>query len=187
MNGYLRLPLNLATRPLRNRRLFRTVVGGLIVLFLAAGGAASYFLVRSVTQRKADADVSADLELRIQAAGKERAEKAVLSEALKIRNDKLVAEVNAAIARKNFGWVDFFARLESALPPDCSIAEINPLELSGAGLQVTMKVITPGLPGLLTLIENLAAQKFSAVTMRSETAGGGRLITQIGFVYDGSH
>ncbi len=99
----------------------------------------------------------------------------------------LVAEVNAAIARKNFSWVDFFARLESALPADCSIAEINPLELSGTRLQVTMKVITPGLPGFSTLIENLAAQKFSAVTMRSETAGGGRLITQIGFVYDGSH
>lgn len=186
MNGTLRLPLNLATRPLQNRRLFRTIVGGLIVLFLLAGGAAAVLLVRSIGQRKADAAVSTDLELRIQAADKERADKDRLGDGLKRDNALFVAEINTAIARKNFSWVDFFSRLESALPPDCQIVEINPLELSGTAIRVAMKVATPDVSGLLKLIENLAAEKFSGISMRSETTGGGRKISEIGFVYEGS-
>lgn len=186
MNGGLRLPLNLATRPLRNRRLYRAVLGGLIVLFLLVGGAASFFLLRAVSQERADSLTSARLELSIQKADRERADKAGRGEALRKRNVDFISQVNGVIARKNFSWVDFFSRLENALPPDCSIAAVNPLELSGTTLSVTMKVITPGVPGLLTLIENLAGQKFKSVTMRSEVAGGGRLISEIGFVYDGS-
>ncbi|MBN1939372.1 MAG: hypothetical protein JW843_07290 [Candidatus Aminicenantes bacterium] len=186
MNGPLRLPLNLATRPLRNRRLFRTVAGCLVVLFLLSGGAAAYFLVRSAGRAKADARVSADLELRIQAAGKERAEKEGLAKESIKQNSVLAAEVNTAIARKNFSWVEFFALLEEALPPDCSLAAVNALELSGPGLHVSMRVITPDLPRLLTLIENLSSRRFYGVTMKNETAGGGRLISEIGFDYDGS-
>ena len=186
MNSGLRLPLNLATRPLRNRRLYRAVLGGLIALFLIVGGIASFLLLRATSQQRADSQASARLELSIQKADKERAEKTGLGEALRKRNVELVAQVNGVIDRKNFSWVDFFSRLETALPPDCSIAAVNPLELSGTSLFVTLKVITPGLPGLLTLIENLAGQKFKSVSMRSETAGGGRLISEIGFVYDGS-
>jgi len=187
MNGGLRLSVNLATRPLQNRRLFRTVIGILVVLFLLLGGGAGALLFRSTVRRQADDKAAADLELRIQASGKERAEKTGHSGAMKKKNAELVSEVNGVIARKNFSWVDFFSRLEQAMPPNCSIASVNPLQLSGTSLQVTMKVITPGLPDLLTLIENLAAGKFEDVTMRDELTGGGRLITEIGFVYDGSH
>jgi hypothetical protein len=187
MNGSLRLPINLATRPLKNRRLFRTAVGVLIVLFLVLGGGAGALLLRSSVRRQADDKAAADLELHIQAVGKERAEKTGQSEAMKKRDSDLVSEVNGVIARKNFSWVDFFSRLEQALPPQCLIAAVNPLPLSGTSLHVAMKVITPDLSELLVLIENLTARKFKDVTMRNELTGGGRLISEIGFVYDGSH
>jgi len=187
MNGSLRLPLNLATRPSRNRRLFRAVVGALTVLFLLLGGASALLLIRATHQRRDDLKASGELEIRIQQIDRERNQKNDLGKALENRDSNLVAEVNGAIARKNFSWVDFFSRLEKALPPDCLIAEINSLEMTGTSLRVVIKVATPGVPGLLTLIENLAAEKFLGVTMRNETAGGGRLISEIGFVYEGSH
>lgn len=186
MNGGLRLPVNLATRPLRNRRLFRSAVGIPVVLFLLLGGGAGALLLRSTARRQADNKTAAELELRIQASGKERAEKSGLSEAMRKMNADLVSEVNGVIVRKNFSWVDFFSRLEQALPPNCSIVAVSPLQITGATLQVTMKVITPGLPGLLTLIENLTARKFKDVILRDELSGGGRLISEIGFAYDGT-
>jgi len=185
MNGSLRLPVNLATRPLRNRRLFRTVAGFLIVLFLLLSGAAGAFLLRSDARRRADDRTAADLDLRISAAGKERGEKTGQSVAMEKRDSVFIAEINGVIARKNFSWVDLFVRLEKALPPNCVIASLNPLQLSGTSLPVTMKVLTPGLPALLALIQNLTDAKFANVTIRNELTGGGRLIGEIGFVYDG--
>lgn len=187
MNGGLRLSVNLATRPLESRRLYRAVLGTLIALFLVFGGGAGAFFIHSTIQGKTDERAAADFELRIQAADKERSEKAGQSEAMRLKNADLVAEVNGVIARKNFSWVNFFSRLEEALPPGCSIAAFNPLQMTGTNLQVSLKVLTPGLPELLILIENLSARKFQNVTMKNETTGGGRLISEIGFLYDGSH
>ena len=186
MSNGIRLPVNLASRPLRNHRLFRAILAGLVVVFLLLGGVAASFLIRASVRRSADIQASADLERRTQAADRERLAKDNEAEALAKRDNDVVTHVNTAIARKNVSWVNFFSRLENALPPDCSIAELSPLELSGTSIRVTMTVITPGLPGLLTLIQNLADQKFAEVTMRSETTGGGRLITVIGCVYEGS-
>ncbi len=187
MNGGLRLPVNLATRPIRNRRLFRAVCGSLIGLFLLFGGGAGFLLVHSAARSRSDEKASAKLERLIQDADREHGEKAGQSAALKKKYAELVAGINDVIARKNFSWVDFFSRLESALPPHASIGSINSLELSGTSLRVTMKILSPGLPGLLNFVEKLAAEKFTDVTMRSETTGGGHLISEIGFVYDGSH
>ncbi|HQF99261.1 MAG TPA: hypothetical protein PLX98_12765, partial [Candidatus Aminicenantes bacterium] len=98
----------------------------------------------------------------------------------------LVDVVNGVIVRKNFSWVGFFSRLEQALPPQCSVVSLSPLQLTETGLRVNMKVITPGLPGLLVLIENLTARGFKDVVLRDELIGGGRLICEIGFEYDGT-
>jgi hypothetical protein len=187
MNGGLRLPINLASRPIRNRRLYRVVCGVLIALFLVLGGGAGYILVRSTLRARADEKAAADLEQRIQVVDRERGQKTVLGTALRKKNADLVAGINEAIARKNFSWVDFFSRLEHALPPRALIGSINPLELTGTQLRVVLKVTSPGLPGLLLLVENLNKAKFKDVTVRNETTGGGRLISEVGFVYDGSH
>ncbi|MHB8054151.1 MAG: hypothetical protein ACYDH3_02755, partial [Candidatus Aminicenantales bacterium] len=171
----------------RNRRFYRVISGALNALFHLFGGGAGLLLVTSTLRARADGKVSADLERRIQEADRERSEKGLLNADLKKKNADLVAGINEAIARKNFSWVDFFSRLESALPPRASITSINPLEVSGTRLRVAMKIISPGLPGLLLMVENLAAGKFEEVTVRNETIGGGRLISEIGFVYVGSH
>lgn len=187
MNGFLRLPVNLATRPVRNRRLYRAACAALIVLFLVFGGGAGYLLVHSTLRARRDARVSAELERRMQAVDRERGQKTALGTSLRKKDTDLVAGVNAAIARKNFSWVDFFSRLEDALPPRSLIASINPLELAGTRLRIVLKIVSPGLPGLLLMVENLNKAGFKDVTVRNETAGGGRLISEIGFVYDGSH
>jgi hypothetical protein len=185
MNGDPRPRLNLASNPLRNRRLYRSAFGGLVVLFLLLGGGAGRMWIKSAAQSRADEKTAAELELRIQAAEKDRAEKTIQTEAMKKKNGDLFTEVNAVIDRKNFSWVDFFARIEEALPPNCSITSMSPLQLSGTRLQATFKVVTPGLAAVLTLIENLSARNFKNVSMTNEMSGGGRLICDIGLVYDG--
>jgi len=181
----LRPRLNLASHPLRNRRLYRTAFGGLVIFFLLLGGGAGRLWIRSAAQSRADEKMAAELELKIQAADKDRAEKANQSEAMKKKNGDLFTEVNGVINRKNFSWVDFFARIEEALPPNCSITSIKPLQLSGTRLQASFKVLTPGLPALLKLLENLDARNFKNVSMTNEISGGGRLICEIGLIYDG--
>jgi hypothetical protein len=185
MNGDPRPRLNLATHPLLNRRLYRTAFGGLVVLFLVLGGWAGRLWVKSAAQSRADEKTAAELELRIQAAEKDRAEKTIQTEVMKKKNGDLFTEVNAVIDRKNFSWVDFFARIEEALPPNCSITSMNPLQLSGTRVQAAFKVVTPGLSAVLKLIENLSARKFKDISMTKELSGGGRLICEIGLVYDG--
>jgi len=187
MNGNLRLPLNLASRPIRNRRLFRVICGALIALFIVFGGWAGYLLINSTLQARRDERASADMERRIQVLDRERGQKTALTTALRKKDAEIVGGINEAIARKNFSWVGFFARLESALPSRASIASFNPLELTGTRLRVVMKLASPGLPGLLLLVENLNKAGFTDVTVRNETTGGGRLISEVGFVYDGSH
>ena len=186
MNGGLRLPINLASRPLRNRRLFRAAVGIPVILFLLFGGAAGALLLHSTARRRADERTQAELERRIQAAGRERAEKTGQSQTMRKQDAELVDVVNGVIVRKNFSWVGFFSRLEQALPPQCSVVSLSPLQLTETGLRVNMKVITPGLPGLLVLIENRTARGFKDVVLRDELIGGGRLICEIGFEYDGT-
>ncbi|HPH44640.1 MAG TPA: hypothetical protein PL086_09305, partial [Candidatus Aminicenantes bacterium] len=111
MNGGLRLPINLATRPLRNRRLFRAAVGIPVVLFLLFGGGAGVLLLHSTARLRADERTRAELERRIQAAGRERAEKTGQSQTMRKQDAELVDVVNGVIVRKNFSWVGFFSRL----------------------------------------------------------------------------
>lgn len=187
MNGGLRLPVNLASRPIRNRRLFRVICGALIALFVVFGGWAGYLLVNSTLHARRDERASADMERRIQVLDRERAQKTALTTSLRKKDAEIIGGLNEAIARKNFSWVDFFSRLESVLPPRASIVSFNPLELTGTRLRVVMKIGSPGLHGLLLLVENLNKSGFTDVTVRNETAGGGRLISEVGFVYDGPH
>jgi len=186
MNGDPRMQINLATQPLRNRRFYRTVLGGLIVLFLVFGGGAGYLLVHSTFQSRADNKISAELELRIQAANKEQGEKVSQTGTMKKNDKDFVAGVNTVILRKNFSWVDFFARLEEALPPNCSITSINPLTMMETNLSASFKVVTPGSPEFNAFIINLITQKFKNISIRNEISGGGRFICEIGLVYDGS-
>ena len=187
MNGAPRLPINLASRPIRNRRLFHALCGVMIALFLVFGGGAGYLLVHSTLRARRDERASAEIERRIQVIDRERGQKTALEASLKKKDAELVARINEVIARKNFSWVDFFSRLENALPPRAQVESFNSLELTGTRLRVLMKLSSPGLPGLLLFVENLNKADFQDVTVRNETTGGGRLISEVGFVYDGSH
>jgi len=184
MNGWKRPAINLATHPLRNQRFFTSLIAALSIVFAALAGPAGFVLVRSSIQRHADDAVAADLEGRAAAADRERHDQTVRADSLSKANVEIVAHVNAAINRKRFSLVEFFSRLEEALPPGCEIAGAAPLQPGEDRLEARLTVIVPGLQNLLALINKLHDLGFKSIRFENETQVGGRLICDIGFVYE---
>ena len=120
------LNLNLATRPLRNRRLYNAairVLAGLIVVLAGLavfavvkyGGEASRIKTASAATRQVQNDAS--LEQKRLDADIDREEK--LSRAR-------IELVNGIILRKTFSWAGLLSELEQALPGPSYITGLSP-------------------------------------------------------------
>jgi hypothetical protein len=180
------VPVNLASRPLRNRRFFAAALLAFGAVFALAALAAGLSLAKS---RKLEAGARTDLEriARIsESARKEKdarsAEAAELSRKLK----DTVEAVNGIIQRKSFSLVDVLTRLEEALPAGSYVAGISPLEAAADRLDLRFRVVSPSLPELLALVQKLAGQGFKNISVKNEATVEGRLVSEITFSHEES-
>lgn len=178
------VPVNLASRPLRNRRLFTAALVAFAAVFALAALAAGLSIVKS---RKLEAGARSDLD-RIarlsESALKEKdalsAEAAGLSKKLK----DTVEAVNGIIQRKSFSLVDVLTRLEEALPAGSYVAGISPLEAADGRLDLRFRVVSPSLPELLSLVQKLAGLGFKNISVKNEATVEGRLVSEITFSHE---
>jgi hypothetical protein len=183
MNG-TKSNLNLASRPLRNRRFFFTLLGSAAVVFLAmaAGSTATYFKNRARTRTlRAEATRIEDLS---QAARKETATWTEQSRAGSKLNKGRVDAVNAIIQKKGFSWVRLFSLLEEAMPGPCFISSMAPLQENDGRVDVRFKIVSPGLSDLLSLIQKLDAAGFKAISVKNELQTAGQLVSEISVSYE---
>jgi Tfp pilus assembly protein PilN len=179
------LNLNLATRPLRNRRLYNAavrVLAGLIVVLAGLavfavvryGGGASRIRTASAGTRQVQNDAS--LEQKRLAADIDREEK--LSRAR-------IELVNGIILRKTFSWVGLLSELEQALPGPSYITGLSPSFTSTGAVALQMRVSSRGLDDLTAFITALTARGFKDIKVGGEQKdAAGRLLSEFSTTYE---
>jgi Tfp pilus assembly protein PilN len=179
------LNLNLATRPLRNRRLYnaavRALAGFIVVLAALAvfavvkyGGEASRIKAASAGTRKIQTDAGRE-EKRL-AADIEREEK--LSRAR-------IELVNGIILRKTFSWTGLLSDLEASLPGPSYITALNPSFTPTGAVALQMSVTSRNLDDLGAFITALNARGFKNILVGGEQRSqDGRVLTPISTTYE---
>jgi hypothetical protein len=121
------LRTNLSTRPFYNVRAVQAVLGGLVIVVLAATAFNAVQIVRLTGSQQT---------LGARAAEAEREAERLRSDATRIRSQinprelqtvsNAAREANGIIDRRAFSWTELFAQFESTLPPDVRITAVAP-------------------------------------------------------------
>ncbi len=180
---YIRL--NLASHPLRNRRLFFLLFFGLLalLLFVSILAGKTYVEYRTKT-REVKASIQNTERMIMDAQRAEKRLAVRLNDVVKTHQGK-VDLVNSIILKKSFSWLDFLADLEDALPDSSYIVSLAPAFTEGSRLQLRLRVVSAGVDDLVKLIENLRALKFNDIRLESEAEDAtGFLISNISLSYE---
>ena len=177
--------LNLASRPVRNRRFFRLAFGLLLGACLIAAAAAGWLLVRYAGGAQRARAETADLQFKIRSA---REETRLLTRAVANAEKALgstVALVNDAILRKRFSWTGLLSDLEASLPGRSFITSLTPGFAGEGSVVLKIGLVSSGLDDLLAFLKNLDVKKFSQVRIENETPSPqGQLVSEISVRYE---
>jgi len=177
--------VNLATRPLRNRRLF-FLLGGVLALALLVTSLAAvviffqFSLKKSAAGdglRKSDASIRADQteQKRLAARVKEAVGK----------DQEIIDTINGIILKKSFSWTDFLSKLEECLPDSSYILSLAIPQIDNTGIQFRIKVVSRDLEDFLALINKLLNLNFSQPRLESEERNDqGKLVSEISVTYE---
>lgn len=177
--------LNLATRPLRNRRFYRAAFAT-SVLVLAGLTALAVFLSLKygLAHRKARAAVSG-LEERIARAGAETSRFESTAAAAAKSDREKIDLVNAVIMRKSFSWTTLLSELEGALPESSYITSLAPNFAGESAVDLRIRVVSRNLDDLLALVDRLTERKFTRIRVDGEsTDERGQIASEITFSYE---
>jgi len=184
MNGPA-LNLNLATRPLRNRRLYAAAARGLAGLFVVLAGLAAFAILKYGGEASRLKAAMAETS-RIQAAAA-REEKRLTGDIE--REEKLsrarVDLVNSIILRKTFSWTGLLTDLEAALPGPSYITALSPSFTPEGAVALEMSVTSRSLADLEAFITALNARGFKNIKVGGEQRSeDGRVLTPISATYE---
>ncbi len=179
-----KISVNLAGRPLRNRRFFFGLSVSLILIFFAVAAISAGVFFSSRSREKALSASLAEVRKAAEEARQDRdAWTGQIREWAKTYRTT-VAALNAVLVDKHFSWVDFWTRLEEALPSRCVVTQVTPLVARGGSLDVRFKMTCPTLDDLLAFIQGLNGQGFKNISVRQEAQLGGQWISEIMFTYE---
>ena len=169
--------INLASRPLLNRRLFQFTAGAVGLGALVALILGVFVLTRFALKISRVRSEIAGVEQAIQAAEGERsAAQARVKQAL--GRDRISVDfANSVILEKSFSWAEFLSRLEKGLPDSSYILSMAPVALESHRVQFRLKVASRGLDDQLALINNLLELNFSQIRVEAEDVDTGGLLT----------
>ena len=185
MNHKSRLNLELASHPLRNKRLFFLCLFLLVVLTssVAVISGSLYFKFRNNLDR-----TQLKIEEIEQKKGRVQMEEIQIADQIEsdtAANQKKIDFINSLIYRKSFSWIDFLSDLENALPTRCYIVSLALSPRGELGMEVRVRVAAPTLPDLLDLITQMVKLGFEDVLIRNEEiATNGSLISEVSFIYE---
>lgn len=163
---------NLATRPFYNERLVKTVLVvalAAVALWTATNAATLYGLSR---RNGLLADEIRSEGLRASGA---RAEAETVRRGLDAAQLRAVsgaaAEANALIQRRTFSWTFLFNQLETTLPADVRLVEVQPQADKDGRLMVSLAVVSRRIEDLDEFIRGLERTgAFSGVVSRTDEA-----------------
>ena len=185
MRKQKRVNLNLASHPLRNRRLFFLLFGvlGVLVFLISAAGGYTYWKYSRLNKTYSSQIVR--MEQVVHQATREEKRLSTQIEAASQTYQKKIDLLNTLILKKSFSWVGFLSALEEALPPSCYIESLAPNLRGTNQMEVRLKVAAPSLDELLKLNENLYGMNFKGIRIISESVDeAGLLIAEITLIYE---
>jgi Tfp pilus assembly protein PilN len=179
------LNLNLATRPLRNRRLYTTAVRALAALLILLAGLAVLVIVKYGGEAsRLRSSIAATAKVQADAAREEKR----LTADIKREEDLSLAKVNlvnSIIRRKMFSWTGLLSELERALPGPSYITALSPNFTRGGEVALQMRVTSRSLEDLLAFITALTARGFKDIQVGGETRSQeGRLLAEVSTTYE---
>jgi len=163
---------NLATRPFYNERLVR---GALIVALAAAVAWAAVTVTTLVSLSQQSAMLSERVrDEGLRAAGA-RTEAEVVRRGLNAADLRAVSgaasEANALIERRTFSWTGLFNQLETTLPADVRLVEVQPQTDDAGRLILSLTVVSRTIEDLDEFIRGLETTgAFTGVVSRSDEA-----------------
>jgi Tfp pilus assembly protein PilN len=180
--------LNLATRPLRNRRFYRTAFAVSVLILAGLAALAVFLSVKyGLAHSKAEAEV-ARLESGIAQAGAATRAFRSKAEAVAKAEQERVELVNAVILRKSFSWTGLLSELEGALPESSYVTSLAPNFVGESAVDLRIKVVSRSLDDLLALVDRLTERKFTRIRVEGETTDErGQIISEITFSYERAH
>ena len=180
-----RLSLNLATNPLKNRRLFYLFCGSLVFLTVLLAVHSGFTLV-GYKSKSEEAHVSlSELEQHMEKVKQEKSHLVSLIEKEVISRKPKIDLINSVILKKSFSWSDFLSDLEELLPDSCYIVSLAPVPGEDQKIEVSMSVAAPALNELLVFIDHLNKRNYQRIRVRGETrTKNGYLLVRISFTYE---
>jgi hypothetical protein len=179
-----KISINLAARPLRNRRFYFTLIGGATALFLIVAALSLMLLLASRSREKAMSESLAGVRKEIAEARQDRDRWMAQIREWAGTYRTTVDALNAVLINKRFSWVEFLTRLEESLPSSCYIIYMAPLVAREGVIEARFKVSCPSLQELLSIIQKLNGQGFKDISVRQEAQLNGQLISEILFTHE---
>ncbi len=185
MKNHKKLNLNLASNPLRNRRLFLLLFALLVIatgLVLALGGM-TQIKYKDLAQEARKQVL--DIDRQISDDQRKVNNLSVKIEDLDEQHSEEVELINSLVYSKSFSWMDFFSALEEALPPSSYIVSLRPFPEEGLSMEVQFRVASASINELLSFIARLAAKGFKNIQILSESKSPeGHSLSEISLRYE---
>jgi len=185
MTNRIPLNLNLATRPLRNRRLYQTAVRALGALLLILAGLAAFAAVKYGGEAaRLKASMAETSRVQAEAGREEKRLAADIAREEKLSRAR-VDLVNGIIQRKTLSWTGLLTELEHALPGPSYITTLTPSFTPEGAVALQMRVTSRSVQDLMDFITALTARGFKKITLGGEDRDeGGRIISELTTIYE---
>lgn len=163
--------LNLASSPVRNRRLFYSLSGLLAAGFMALSISGGLMYIRYSLKSQDLQDSLAEMDERIRGFKREETRFSKQIENLSRDNKEDVNLLNGIIYQKTFSWEDLLTRFEKALPDGCYLVSLRPQVQGDLNLNLRIEFASPDMKGLLDLVNRMRSMGFSNIRLINETRG----------------
>jgi len=184
MKNQAKLNLNLASNPLRNRRLFFLLGLCLLIVFIGTSVLGGSLYSRYKSKHSDTAEELNAINGKLAAAKSEEIRYGALIEQNSADYKVAADTINSLIYRKSFPWIDFFAILEDSLPETSYITSLTPVPADGTEMEVRFQAVFRNLPELLKFIKTLDAKGFENINIVSESQSEeGLLLSEISLRY----
>lgn len=185
MKNQAKLNLNLASSPMRNRRLFFMLCICLLIVFIGTSILGGRIYIRYKSKHSDIAKEFDTVNRKLTTEKKEETRYGTLIEQ-RLDDYKVASDyINSLIYRKSFPWIDFFAAMEESLPETSYIISLTPVPADGTEMEVRFKAVFIDLNELLKFIETLDSEGFEDINIISESQSEeGFLLSEISVRYE---
>ena len=185
MKNQAKLNLNLASNPMRNRRLFFSLGICLMVVFIGTSVLGGSIYIRYKSKQAAIQMELDSVNRELTTAKREEIRYGTLIEQ-KLSDYKVAADyINSLIYRKSFPWMDFFAAMEDSLPESSYIVSLTPFPVDGTVMEIRFQAVFTNVSELLKFIKTLDSKGFEDINIISESQSAeGFLLSEISVRYE---